>query len=87
MFDSRDGHYDEKGTWQRTKFCFVDCGARCTCSPPGGVYQIPRPEIIAAFLRSQLKAEKPPYDDRPRHATVEISVDMAREIANLLAPQ
>ena len=23
--------------WQRTKFCFVLCGAeRCTCYPPGG---------------------------------------------------
>lgn len=29
-----DGYYDENGVWQRTKFCFVDCGERCTCKPP-----------------------------------------------------
>ncbi len=41
LFDHRDGYYDEHGTWQRTKFCFVDCGDRCTCKPPNGHYQKP----------------------------------------------
>jgi hypothetical protein len=31
----KDGYYDEKGQWQRTKFCLVYCGPeRCTCGPP-----------------------------------------------------
>lgn len=38
LFTSRDGYYDEEGWWQRTKFCFVSCGARCTCMPPAGYY-------------------------------------------------
>jgi len=38
------GHYDENGTWVRTKFCFISCGDRCDCTPPGGVYQLPVPE-------------------------------------------
>lgn len=33
-----NGHYDDNGSWQRTKFCFVSCGARCDCGPPGGLY-------------------------------------------------
>lgn len=33
-----DGYYDDNGEWQRTKFCFVDCGERCTCRPPGGMH-------------------------------------------------
>lgn len=33
------GYYDDAGMWQRTKFCFVYCGAACTCGPPlGQVY-------------------------------------------------
>lgn len=31
-----DGYYDADGFWQRTKFCVVDCGERCTCKPPFG---------------------------------------------------
>lgn len=36
----RYGYYDDTGHWQRTKFCFVYCGARCNCGPPhpGGYY-------------------------------------------------
>lgn len=30
----RDGYCDKNGVWQRTKFCFVDCGDRCTCREP-----------------------------------------------------
>lgn len=33
-----DGYYDDNGEWQRTKFCFVSCGAACTCMPPGGQF-------------------------------------------------
>ena len=29
-----DGYYDDDGSWQRTKFCFVDCGENCTCREP-----------------------------------------------------
>jgi hypothetical protein len=36
-----DGHYDDTGRWKRTKFCFMSCGARCTCGPPGGLYYNP----------------------------------------------
>lgn len=36
-----DGGYDANGHWQRTKFCFFDCGDRCTCMPPMGVFQLP----------------------------------------------
>lgn len=35
----RDGFYDDQGNWQRTKFCFVDCGDRCTCKPPLGIWR------------------------------------------------
>lgn len=38
------GYYDENGTWVQTKFCFISCGERCDCTPPGGVYQLPKPE-------------------------------------------
>ncbi len=44
MFSSPDGYYDDKGTWRRAKFCFVDCGDRCTCKPPMGVFQLPSVE-------------------------------------------
>jgi hypothetical protein len=33
-----DGYYDDRGRWQRTKFCFMDCGKNCTCGPPLGRY-------------------------------------------------
>lgn len=33
-----DGYYDDKGEWQRTKFCFVYCQERCTCGPPMGAH-------------------------------------------------
>lgn len=33
-----NGYYDDTGHWQRTKFCFVSCGDRCTCSAPMGQY-------------------------------------------------
>jgi hypothetical protein len=33
-----DGYYDDTGNWQRTKFCFVDCGTRCTCRAPGNLF-------------------------------------------------
>lgn len=33
-----NGYYDEHGNWQRTKFCFMSCGDRCDCGPPGGLY-------------------------------------------------
>lgn len=32
------GHYDERGIWQREKFCFVYCGDRCDCGPPFGTF-------------------------------------------------
>lgn len=39
IFDGgRDGYYGEDGKWRRTKFCFVSCGARCTCRPIGPFY-------------------------------------------------
>lgn len=31
-----DGYYDDNGEWQRTKYCFMSCGAACTCMPPFG---------------------------------------------------
>jgi hypothetical protein len=40
LIGHRDGYYDKDGQWQRTKFCFVYCGERCTCSPPNGIYNI-----------------------------------------------
>ena len=36
-----NGYYDVGGNWVRTKYCFVDCGDRCDCKPPGGVYKKP----------------------------------------------
>lgn len=35
---SLNGYYDERGHWQRTKFCFMSCGHRCDCGPPGGLW-------------------------------------------------
>lgn len=35
-----DGYYDENNVWQRTKYCIVDCGDKCTCKPPNGIYVI-----------------------------------------------
>lgn len=37
-----DGYYDDTGHWHRNKLCFMDCGARCTCKPPGGLWFDPR---------------------------------------------
>lgn len=38
-----DGFYDDDGHWQRTKFCFMHCGANCTCGPPiKGQYYSPQ---------------------------------------------
>lgn len=42
LISGRDGYYDDEGHWRRTKFCFVSCGARCTCSPPNGQHFRPR---------------------------------------------
>lgn len=36
----RDGYYNENNVWVRTKYCFVDCGDRCTCKPPNEIYVI-----------------------------------------------
>lgn len=36
-FGSIDGYYDDCGNWNRTKYCFISCGARCTCMPPMGL--------------------------------------------------
>lgn len=33
-----NGYYDLSGHWQRTKSCFVHCGDRCDCGPPGSYY-------------------------------------------------
>lgn len=44
--DLRDGYYDERGVWQRTKFCFADCGERCTCKPPWGIYEKDNTKLI-----------------------------------------
>jgi hypothetical protein len=33
-----NGYYDDNGHWRKTKHCFVSCGSRCNCSPPGGQY-------------------------------------------------
>jgi hypothetical protein len=41
MIGRLDGHYDDTGHWKRTKFCFMSCGARCTCGPPGGLFYNP----------------------------------------------
>ena len=40
-----DGYYDDDGLWQRTKFCFVDCGENCTCKEPmfGGKRPVKKP--------------------------------------------
>lgn len=36
-----DGYYDDAGNWRRSKFCFVDCGERCTCMPSMGQHYSP----------------------------------------------
>ncbi len=41
LADTSDGYYDTNGHWVRTKLCFTDCGTRCTCRPPGGMWVIP----------------------------------------------
>lgn len=55
---SRDGYYDDAGHWQRTKFCFVDCGDRCTCKPPLGAWSIEAPKKKDS-LRERLGKEPP----------------------------
>jgi hypothetical protein len=50
-----DGYYDEDGHWQRTKFCFTDCGENCTCSPPSG-----------AFFKPPEETRRPPTDEELR---------------------
>jgi hypothetical protein len=56
MMTSRSdgGHYDDRGNWQRTKFCFVSCGDRCTCTPPLGQY------YSAAHDKSKEKPDEHP---------------------------
>ena len=41
LTDRHDGYYDNHGQWQRSKFCFVACGASCTCGPPMGRWYAP----------------------------------------------
>ena len=41
----RDGFYDERGSWRRSRFCFVSCQERCTCTPPNGEWHI-TPDLI-----------------------------------------
>jgi hypothetical protein len=38
MFEFRNGYYNDSGYWTKTKHCFVSCGSRCDCGPPGGQY-------------------------------------------------
>jgi len=46
-----NGYYDENGTWQRVKYCFVYCGPDwCDCGPPNGIYQIEKEETIRPQL-------------------------------------
>lgn len=53
---SSTGYYDENGTWQRGKHCFVYCGdARCDCRPPNGVYQL---KVTAPMDTTQTKDVK-----------------------------
>lgn len=63
LISIKDGYYDKKGHWVRTKHCFVACPPdQCTCCPPHGRYQInpdevtkPSPdEILDAYFRPQL---------------------------------
>lgn len=38
----RNGYYDDRGLWNRTKFCFIACcGDLCDCGPPGNRYYAP----------------------------------------------
>lgn len=60
LIGKRDGYYDERGIWQRTKFCFVDCGERCTCKPPFGAlfYLNERPDETPEAPESEGGAER-----------------------------
>lgn len=44
-FDRRDGHYESDGYWTRHKYCFIDCGERCTCRPPGDAIYSPAHDV------------------------------------------
>ena len=49
LIGNRDGYYDDEGAWHRTKHCFVSCGNRCTCRPPGGLhYSVEHDQRITA---------------------------------------
>jgi hypothetical protein len=40
-----NGHYDENGRWQRTKFCLMSCGSACDCGPPHGIWYNPKYDL------------------------------------------
>lgn len=55
------GHYDDNGEWQRTKFCFVDCGDQCDCVPPFGQYYS---ALHDKRIKEESDATKPPEQDQ-----------------------
>lgn len=63
MPDNRSGYYDERGRWQRTKLCFVNCGALCDCGPPMGVWQR-APDVMRAPSIAEMM--KWPIDLEPK---------------------
>ena len=65
MMRTNDGYYDDNGRWQRTKFCFVSCGDRCTCGPPMGLHYNPM------FDKSKDKKPEAKPDDPLRGISME----------------
>ena len=59
-----DGYYDANGDWQRSKFCFVDCGSNCTCKPPNGIYHknLPANTIISEINPEEITIEPLPFE-------------------------
>lgn len=60
-----DGYYDASGSWLRTKLCFVYCGARCTCSPPNGLWQLPTMPTTNELPKRTMLCYDPRFDTSP----------------------
>ena len=66
MIFNADGHYDDAGRWIRDKLCFMDCGSRCTCRPPNGIYSI-APKIDSFNVDDKVRLKVDIWNDGADH--------------------
>jgi hypothetical protein len=60
-----NGQYDENGHWRKNKFCFMDCGSRCDCGPPMGLWYSPAHDMSLRAPDTTAKTYKPTHGGYP----------------------